>query len=68
MSNLVLYHLTLNVGLGNYVPFKRLKRTEYLFILFLKPIIYIILVHVKMLQHFTGGLMFTSIPSYNTQY
>ena len=54
--------------LCTFYKIKTNRLAEYLFILFLKPIIYMILVHVNMLPHFTAGLMFRSIPSYNTQY
>ena len=52
--------LNLGVGLGISVPFKKSKQLVYCntcLILFHKPIIYIILVQQRMLQHFKVELM-----------
>ena len=71
VMNLFLSLLNLDVGFGNYVPSIKSKQLEYqntCLILFLKPIIYTILLHQIMLQHFTAELMYASIPSFHLQY
>ena len=71
MMNLVLNMLNLGDALGNYKPFiksKQLEQKNIYLILFLKPVVYTILIHQKLLQHFTSGMMYANIISFHIKF